>query len=151
MRSRSIGQIVTRRNLAKRLKTRPTCNLSLLEYRHNQQSPLETRLTRIQAPCDGRVVVDFRIVAQFVIERELPGAGALSDTQIREISLRSLQALKDVGPQIQWLHSYVTEDKVYCVYLAPDEDTVREHARRAGIPADRISAVRRLIDPANLN
>jgi hypothetical protein len=97
------------------------------------------------------VVVDFRIVAQFVIERELPGAGALSDTQIREISLRSLQALKDVGPQIQWLHSYVTEDKVYCVYLAPDEDTVREHARRAGIPADRVSAVRRLIDPANLN
>lgn len=106
---------------------------------------------RSPRPCDGRVVVNFRIVAQFVIERELPGAGALSDTQIREISLRSLQALKDVGPQIQWLHSYVTEDKVYCVYLAPDEDTVREHARRAGIPADRVSAVRRLIDPANLN
>jgi Protein of unknown function (DUF4242) len=87
---------------------------------------------------------------QFVIEREVPGAGALSELQIREISLRSLQALQDIGPQIQWLHSYVTEDKVYCVYLAPDEDTIREHGRRAGIPVDRIAAVRRLINPAKL-
>ena len=87
---------------------------------------------------------------QYVIEREIPGAGNLSDSEIREVSLRSLDALKQIGPQIQWLHSYVTEDKVYCVYLAPDEDTVREHARRAGIPADRVSAVRRLIDPAAL-
>jgi hypothetical protein len=89
-------------------------------------------------------------VPQFVIEREIPGAGSLSEAQIREVSLRSLQALNELGPQIQWLHSYVTEDKVYCVYLAPDEDTIREHARRAGVPADRISAVRRLINPANL-
>ena len=87
---------------------------------------------------------------QFVIEREIPGAGELSEEQIREVSLRSLQTLKEMGPQIQWLNSYVTEDKVYCVYLAPDEDTVREHARRTGIPANRVSAVRRLIDPANL-
>ena len=85
-----------------------------------------------------------------MIEREIPGAGALSETQIREISLRSLGTLKDMGPQIQWLHSYVTEDKVYCVYLAPDEDSIREHARRAGIPVDRVAAVRRLIDPATL-
>jgi len=89
-------------------------------------------------------------VPQFVIDREIPGAGALSETQIREISLRSLGTLKDMGPQIQWLHSYVTEDKVYCVYLAPDEDSIREHARRAGIPVDRVAAVRRLIDPATL-
>jgi hypothetical protein len=89
-------------------------------------------------------------VPQFVIEREIPGAGALSEIQIREISLRSLQTLQDMGPQIQWLHSYVTEDKVYCVYLAPDEDSIREHARLTGIPADRVAAVRRLIDPANL-
>ena len=89
-------------------------------------------------------------MAQFVIEREVPGAGSLSETQIRDISLRSLQTLKEMGPQIQWLHSYVTEDKVYCVYLAPDEGSIREHARRTGIPADRVSAVRRLIDPANL-
>jgi hypothetical protein len=89
-------------------------------------------------------------VPQFVIEREIPGAGRLSEEQIREVSLRSLRALSEIGPQIQWLHSYVTEDKVYCVYLAPDEDTIRDHARRAGIPADRVSAVRRLIDPAKL-
>jgi len=85
-----------------------------------------------------------------VIEREIPGAGALSEVQIRDMALRSLQTLKEMGPQIQWLHSYVTEDKVYCVYLAPDEDTVREHARRVGIPADRVAAVRRLIDPVNV-
>lgn len=96
-------------------------------------------------------MLNFRTVAQFVIEREIPNAGSLTDIQIREVSLRSLQALKAMGPQIQWLHSYVTEDKVYCVYLAPDEDTIREHARRAGIPADRVSAVRRLVDPVNLN
>jgi hypothetical protein len=89
-------------------------------------------------------------VPQFVIEREIPGAGNLSESEIRQVSLRSLQVLKEMGPQIQWLHSYVTEDKVYCVYLAPDEDSIREHARRAGIPADRVAAVRRLIDPANL-
>jgi rRNA-processing protein FCF1 len=87
---------------------------------------------------------------QFVIEREIPGAGKLSETQIRDLSLQSLQVLKDMGPHIQWLHSYVTEDKVYCVYLAPDENSIREHARRVGIPADRVSAVRRLIDPAAL-
>jgi hypothetical protein len=85
-----------------------------------------------------------------VIEREVPGAGSLTESEIREMSLRSLQALHDIGPQIQWLHSYVTEDKVYCVYIAPDENTIREHARRAGLPSDRVSAVRHLIDPINL-
>ena len=85
-----------------------------------------------------------------MIEREIPGAGALSEVEIRDLALRSLQTLSEMGPQIQWLHSYVTEDKVYCVYLAPDENSVREHARRLGIPADRVSAVRRLIDPAKL-
>ena len=86
-----------------------------------------------------------------MIEREIPGVGTLSETQIRDISLQSLETLREMGPQIQWLHSYVTEDKIYCLYLAPDEDCVREHARRVGIPADRVAAVRRLIDPANLN
>ncbi len=84
---------------------------------------------------------------EFVIEREVPGAGRLSEEEIREMSLRSLQALSEIGSKIQWLHSYVTEDKVYCIYLAPDEQTIRDHARRASIPADRVSAVRRLIDP----
>ena len=87
---------------------------------------------------------------QFVIERDVLGAGKLSDSELRELSLRSLEALRGMGPQIRWLHSYVTEDKVYCVYLAPDENAIREHARRVGIPADRVSAVRRLIDPVNL-
>ncbi|HET7889986.1 MAG TPA: DUF4242 domain-containing protein [Candidatus Sulfotelmatobacter sp.] len=90
------------------------------------------------------------IMPQFVIEREIRGAGSLTESQLREVSLRSLETLEGMGPQIQWLHSYVTEDKVYCVYLAPDEDSIREHARRTGIPADRVSAVRRLIDPVNL-
>jgi hypothetical protein len=87
---------------------------------------------------------------QFVIEREVPGAGSLSESELRDLSVRSLEVLNELGPQIQWLHSYVTEDKVYCVYLAPDENIIREHARRVGIPADRVSAVRRLIDPAKL-
>lgn len=84
---------------------------------------------------------------QFVIEREMPGAGSLTEEQIREVSLRSLDSVKQIGPRIQWLHSYVTEDKVYCVYLAPDEETIREHARLTKIPASRVAAVRRLIDP----
>ena len=87
---------------------------------------------------------------QFVIEREIPGAGSLSEPEVRALSLRSLEVLNELGPQIQWLHSYVTEDKLYCVYLAPDENIIREHARRVGIPADRVSAVRRLIDPTKV-
>ncbi len=86
---------------------------------------------------------------QYVIEREVPGAGQFSEAQLREISLKSLQVLGELGPKIQWVHSYVTDDKIYCVYLAPDEATIREHARRGGFPANRISAVRRLIDPVN--
>jgi Protein of unknown function (DUF4242) len=86
---------------------------------------------------------------KFVIEREVPGAGNLSDAEVKEISQKSMKALRELGPEIQWLQSYVTGDKVYCVYLAPDEATIREHAKRAGLPANRISAVRRLIDPTS--
>jgi Protein of unknown function (DUF4242) len=86
---------------------------------------------------------------KFVIERDVPGVGNLSDAQLREISQKSVAVLKDMGVGIQWLHSYVTGDKVYCVYLAPDEATIREHARRTGLPANRISAVRRLLDPTS--
>ena len=71
---------------------------------------------------------------KFVIEREIPGAGNLSDAQLREVSQKSVNVLKGMGPEIQWLHSYVTGDKVYCVYLAPDEATIQEHARRVGVP-----------------
>ena len=87
---------------------------------------------------------------QFVIEREVPGAGQFTDEQLRAVSLKSIESLDSLGPQIQWLHSYVTEDKIYYVYLAPDEATVQEHARRTGIPANRVSAVRRLLDPVNI-
>jgi hypothetical protein len=84
---------------------------------------------------------------KFVIEREIPGLGNLSDAELREISRKSVNVLRTMGPEIQWLHSYVTGDKLYCVYLAPDEATIREHAKRGGFPANRVSAVRRLIDP----
>jgi Nickel responsive protein SCO4226-like len=95
-------------------------------------------------------MLNYPTMQQYVIERVVPGAGSLSEEELRELSLRSLDALDELGPQIQWLHSYVTEDKVYCVYLAPDTDIIREHARRVGLPADRIAAVRRLIDPKTL-
>jgi uncharacterized protein DUF4242 len=85
---------------------------------------------------------------KFVIERKIPGLGNLSDSEIREISAKSVAVLREMGPEIQWLQSYVTGDKLYCVYLAPDEAAVREHARRGGFPANRIAAVRRLIDPS---
>jgi hypothetical protein len=88
-------------------------------------------------------------MTRYVIERELPGAGKLTDDQLREISLTSIAALDSLGSKIQWVHSYVTDNKIYCIYVAPDEETVREHARQAGLPADRISAVRRLLDPVN--
>jgi Protein of unknown function (DUF4242) len=84
---------------------------------------------------------------EFVIEREIPGLGKMTEEQLRDISVRSLGVLKDLGPQIQWLHSYVTDDRLYCVYLAPDEAIIREHASKLGVPANRISAVRRLLDP----
>jgi hypothetical protein len=86
---------------------------------------------------------------KFVIEREVPGAGKLSDSQLREVSQKSVSVLRGMGTQIQWLHSYVTGDKVYCVYLAPDEATIHEHAKRVGLPANRVSAVRRLLDPTS--
>ncbi len=95
-------------------------------------------------------MLNYPAMQQYVIERVVPGAGSLSEEELRELSLRSLDVLDELGPQIQWLHSYVTEDKVYCVYLAPDTDIIREHARRVGLPADRIAAVRRLIDPKTL-
>jgi hypothetical protein len=85
---------------------------------------------------------------KFVIEREIPGLGNLTDAEIKEVSRKSMAILKSMGTEIQWLQSYVTGDKMYCVYLAPDEATIREHANKGGFPANRISAVRRLIDPS---
>jgi hypothetical protein len=82
---------------------------------------------------------------QFVIERDVPGAGNMTQAEVRELARKSVQVLSELGPQIQWIQSYVTENKVYCIYLAPDEATIREHAHRVGIPANRIAAVRRLM------
>jgi hypothetical protein len=87
-------------------------------------------------------------MGQYVIEREIPGIGSLSDAELQEIARKSVRVLNEMGPEIRWLHSYVTGDKLFCVYLAPDEETVRKHARLGGFPANRISAVRRLIDPS---
>lgn len=84
---------------------------------------------------------------KYVIERDLPGAGKLSPSELQAISQKSREVLRGMGTKIQWVQSYVTDDKIYCVYLAPDEELIREHARRGGFPADRISRVRRDISP----
>jgi hypothetical protein len=84
---------------------------------------------------------------KFVIEREIPAIGSANPEQLRAASQTSCSALRTIGPQVQWLHSYVTEDKIYCVYLAPDEAAIREHARLGGFPANRISRVSATIDP----
>jgi hypothetical protein len=84
---------------------------------------------------------------KFVIERDIPEAGKLSPAQLQAISQKSCGVLREMGPQVQWVHSYVTDDKIYCVYVAPDEEAVREHARLGGFPANRISRVRSMIDP----
>ena len=84
---------------------------------------------------------------KYVIERDLPGAGKLSPADLHAISQKSCGVLSDLGPRIQWVESYVTDGKIYCLYMAPDEAMVREHARRGGFPADRVSQVRAVIDP----
>jgi cell division inhibitor SulA len=84
---------------------------------------------------------------KFVIEREIPEAGKFSPEQLQAISQTSCGVLREMGPQIQWLHSYVTDDKIYCVYIAPDEETVRQHAQAGGFPANKVSQVRAVIDP----
>jgi hypothetical protein len=85
---------------------------------------------------------------KYVIEREIPNAGQMTDEELRLAARQSMEALENLGPKIQWLHSWVTDNKVYCLYIAPDEETVCEHARLASLPADRVSAVRRMLDPS---
>ena len=84
---------------------------------------------------------------RFVIEREIPGAGKLSPQELRAISQKSCSVLDQLGPKIQWVQSFVTGDKIYCVYIAPDEEMVREHARQGGFPANAVSEVKTVIDP----
>jgi hypothetical protein len=84
---------------------------------------------------------------KFVIERDLPGAGKLSQQDLHGIAQKSCGVLSAMGPQIQWMQSYVTDDKIYCIYVAPNEEAVREHARKGGFPANRVSRVMSVIDP----
>jgi hypothetical protein len=84
---------------------------------------------------------------KFVIERDIPGAGKLSPQQLQAISQKSCSVLREMGPQIQWVQSYVTDEKIYCVYIAPDEAAVRKHAQQGGFPANRVSRIRAVIDP----
>ena len=84
---------------------------------------------------------------QYLIERNIPGAGKLSDAELKAISQKSCSVLNQMGPQIQWVHSYVTGDQIYCVYRAANEEMIREHARQGGFPADRVSEIAATIDP----
>jgi len=86
---------------------------------------------------------------KYVIERELPGAGKLSQQEIRGISQKSCEVLNELGPQIQWVESYVTDDKIYCVYISPNEELIEKHAQKGGFPANRISEIIRIIDPTS--
>jgi len=84
---------------------------------------------------------------KYVIEREIPGAGKMSPKELQGASQKSCSVLKNLGPEIQWIQSYVTADKLYCVYIAPNEEIVREHAQQGGFPANRISEIKTIIDP----
>lgn len=84
---------------------------------------------------------------KYLIERELPGAGKLTVSQLAGVAQKSCSVLRGLGPQIQWLESYVTDDKVYCVYISPSEELIRKHAAEGGFPANRISEIKRMIDP----
>jgi hypothetical protein len=84
---------------------------------------------------------------KFVIERNIPGAGKLTPEQFNAISQKSCSVVREIGPQVQWVESFVTDDKIYCIYIAADEATVREHAKLGGFPADSVQVVRRMIDP----
>lgn len=84
---------------------------------------------------------------EYLIERNIPGAGKMTPAELKAISQKSCDVLAKMGPQIQWVHSYVTDDQIHCVYRAPNEEMVREHARQGGFPADRVSVMRTMIDP----
>jgi uncharacterized protein DUF4242 len=106
---------------------------------------------RFRAPNQSRHSGTFKRkeekMPKYVIEREIPGAGNLTRDQLLAISQKSCSVLKNLGPQIQWLESYVTQDRIYCLYIAPNEAMVREHAKQGGFPANRISEVKGMIDP----
>ena len=84
---------------------------------------------------------------KYLIEREIPGAGQMSPQQLQGVAAKSCSVLRNLGPQIQWVQSYVTDNKIYCVYIAPNEETIREHATQGGFPANRVSEIKSIIDP----
>lgn len=136
-----------------------TGELSARRFKTQYQRPL--RFTRSLVVVESSRLVSFVIhqespnqerknnMPKYVIERELPGAGALTHEQVLAVSQKSCSVLSKLGPRIQWLHSYVTADKIYCIYIAPNEEMVREHARQGGFPANRVSAVKSIIDPSS--
>jgi Protein of unknown function (DUF4242) len=93
--------------------------------------------------------LEARALPKFVIEREIPGAGEMSPETLQAISQKSCSVLRQLGPEIQWVHSYVTGDKIYCIYIAPDEEVVRKHAEMGGFPANVVSRVSAVIDPTS--
>jgi hypothetical protein len=123
-------------------------NLGRISTHFGQSKPIELPLQRrLKHDEKRRIQKEVFGVPKFVIEREIPGAGKLSPEQLQAISQKSCGVLRELGPQIQWVQSYVTDDKIYCVYIAPDEATVRKHAQMGGFPANRISQIRAIIDP----
>src|SRR5215467_10553011 len=124
------------------------CQTGLGRVSQRIHSPLRGR------SCSRQSIVELlgdnqggRFMPKFVIEREIPGAGSLKPQELQAISQKSCGVLKKLGPQVQWVHSYVTQDKIYCIYIAPDENAVREHANLGGFPANRISEIKTTIDP----
>src|SRR5580698_2336055 len=102
------------------------------------------------SPQDDRLPINtggLSAMPKFVIEREIPGAGKLTPDQLHAISQKSCSVIEAIGPRIQWLQSYVTDNKIYCIYIAADEATVREHAKQGGFPANSVAQVRSIIDP----
>jgi hypothetical protein len=106
-------------------------------------------LTRPRRLAEIRRISGDEKMPKYVIERDIPNVGDVSPEQVIAISQKSCSVLKNLGPQIQWLHSYVTQDKIYCVYIAPNEEMVREHAKQGGFPANKVSQVKLMIDPTS--
>jgi len=120
-------------------------NLLRLQYKSGDQIPLKKTGCHRKTKRVGKLKL--QIMPKYLIEREIPGAGKLTSEQLRGISQTSCGVLSNMGPQIQWLQSYVTGDKIYCVYIAPNEEMVREHAKQGGFPANSVSEVVTIIDP----
>jgi hypothetical protein len=97
----------------------------------------------------GLPILSGAFMPKYVIEREIPGAGKLSANEIQAVAQTSCNVLRNLGPEIQWVESFVTQDKIYCVYIAPNEQMIREHAQQGGFPANRVSEVTRMIDPTS--